>query len=83
MLVNTWYASRLVFIPVLKETIRGINRDPNYFPDYDEFRPERYMDQHGRLADPVANTHNQGHLSYGAGRRCVSTLPWGPCVTTC
>lgn len=49
-----------------------MHRDPNYFPDYDEFRPERYLDESGELADPIPDTHTLGHLSYGCGRRFVS-----------
>lgn len=50
---------------------RAVNRDPTYFPDFDEFRPERYLNESGELADPIPDTHVQGHLSYGSGRRYV------------
>lgn len=48
-----------------------MNRDPTYFPDFDEFRPARYLNESGELADPIPDTHTQGHLTYGTGRRCV------------
>ena len=54
-----------------------MNRDPKYFPDYEEFRPERYLDESGQLNDLVPDTHHQGHLSFGCGRRCASpALPF-------
>ncbi|KAF7790536.1 hypothetical protein EIP86_001492 [Pleurotus ostreatoroseus] len=52
--------------------IWAINRDSDYFPDFDEFRPERYLDEREQLIEPMPNTHAQGHMSYGTGRRmCV------------
>ena len=48
-----------------------MNRDTEWFPDYDEFRPERYLDASGNLTDDIPDTHHQGHLTYGAGRRYV------------
>ncbi|KAJ3556657.1 hypothetical protein NM688_g1904 [Phlebia brevispora] len=47
----------------------AMNRDPRYFPDYDDFRPERYLDASGQLIEPMPHTHGQGHIAYGAGRR--------------
>ncbi len=46
-----------------------MHRDEKYFPDPDEFRPERYLDEAGELCDPIPDTHGQGHLTYGSGRR--------------
>ena len=48
-----------------------MNRDPKYFPDFEEFRPERYLNDVGELREPIPDTHNQGHLMYGTGRRFV------------
>ena len=58
-----------------------MNRDPKYFPDYEEFRPERYLDESGQLNDEVPDTHHQGHLSFGCGRRhgtrsMIRSLPY-------
>ena len=50
---------------------RAMNRDPTYFPDCDAFRPERYLDANGQLADTIPDTHHWGHGSFGAGRRFV------------
>ncbi|KAF7790535.1 hypothetical protein EIP86_001491 [Pleurotus ostreatoroseus] len=60
------------FIPkgtLILLNVWAINHDPNYFPDYDEFRPERYLDEREQLIEPMPNTHAQGHMSYGTGRR--------------
>lgn len=44
-----------------------MNRDPKIFPDFDEFRPERFLDESGAIDFP--DTHSQGHNTYGFGRR--------------
>ncbi|PSR77855.1 hypothetical protein PHLCEN_2v7676 [Hermanssonia centrifuga] len=59
---NTWNVSN-------QPGFRGMNRDPKYFPDYEEFRPERYLDDAGQLSEPIPDTHAQGHFTYGSGRR--------------
>ncbi|KAJ3558638.1 hypothetical protein NM688_g801 [Phlebia brevispora] len=70
---DDWYNG--YFIPkdtVILTNIWAMNRDPEYFPDYDEFRPERYLNELGELGEPVPDTHQEGHISFGAGRRiCV------------
>ena len=48
---------------------RSMNRDPTYFPDFDEFRPERYLDSTGQLMESIPDTHGHGHFSFGGGRR--------------
>ena len=59
------------------DPLRAINHDPRYFPDHDEFRPERYIDVSGRLAEPIPDTHGLGHLSFGSGRRYAHTQSFG------
>ncbi|KAJ7610296.1 cytochrome P450 [Mycena polygramma] len=50
----------------------AMNRDPDIFPDFDEFRPERYLDTTGKFDDVPADTHGMGHATFGFGRRiCV------------
>lgn len=39
---------------------RAMNRDPTLFPDFDEFRPERFLDETGQLDVVPPDTHNQG-----------------------
>jgi len=48
----------------------AINRDPAVFPDFDSFRPDRFLDKSGNI-DPeaVPDTHGMGHVTFGFGRR--------------
>ncbi|KAJ7446023.1 cytochrome P450 [Mycena galericulata] len=46
--------------------------DPEVFPDPDQFRPERFLDSTDTKDVIPDNTHGQGHVSFGWGRRiCV------------
>ena len=45
--------------------------DPNVFPDFDVFRPERFLDESGKNEIAPPDTHNMGHVTYGFGRRYV------------
>ncbi|PSS37906.1 hypothetical protein PHLCEN_2v248 [Hermanssonia centrifuga] len=47
----------------------AMNRNPKYFPDAEEFRPERYLDDSGQLAEAIPDTHGHGHFAFGSGRR--------------
>ncbi|THV02578.1 cytochrome P450 [Dendrothele bispora CBS 962.96] len=51
----------------------AMNRDPEvYGPDVDAFRPERFLDESGQNEVTPPDTHQQGHVTYGFGRRaCV------------
>ncbi|KAF5374224.1 hypothetical protein D9758_004661 [Tetrapyrgos nigripes] len=50
----------------------AMNHDPTIFPDHDEFRPERFLDETGTVHVVPADTRNQGHVTFGFGRRiCV------------
>lgn len=50
----------------------AMNRDPAIYPDFEEFRPERFLDESGSVERIIPDTHNQGHVTYGFGRRiCV------------
>jgi cytochrome P450 len=66
---DDWYEG--YFIPkgsVVITNVWAMNRDPAVFPDFDEFRPERFLDESAIPKD----THGQGHVTFGAGRRiCV------------
>ncbi|KDR81197.1 hypothetical protein GALMADRAFT_116228 [Galerina marginata CBS 339.88] len=59
------------FIPrgtIVIANVWAMNRDPIVYPDYEEFRPERFIDQEGNEFIPQ-NTHGQGHVTYGFSRR--------------
>jgi hypothetical protein len=47
-----------------------MNRDPDVFPDFDNFRPERFLDETETVDRAPPNTHEMGHVSYGFGKRC-------------
>jgi hypothetical protein len=50
---------------------RSINRDPDvYGLDGDDFRPERHLDENGRLKGEI----NEGHATYGFGQRLVHSF---------
>lgn len=59
-----------------------MNRDPDQFPDYDAFRPERYLDASEELAAPMPNTHGQGHMTFGSGRRYIQNQFCSRSMTT-
>lgn len=47
-----------------------MNQDPNIFPDFDVFRPERYLDKDDPLINKLLeDTRGVGHFSFGGGRR--------------
>ncbi|KAI0737944.1 cytochrome P450 [Daedaleopsis nitida] len=64
------------FIPkgsVCIPNVWAINRDPELWgPDADSFRPERHIGPDGKLAPSPADTKEEGHVTFGFGRRiCV------------
>ncbi|EJT98455.1 cytochrome P450 [Dacryopinax primogenitus] len=48
--------------------IWSINRDPEFFPEPEKFRPERYLDEKGQLRPSLPGYHDD-ILAYGHGRR--------------
>jgi len=50
-----------------------MNRDPRIFgDDVDDFRPDRFLDESGQLKPCDPDTQQEGHATYGFGRRiCV------------
>jgi cytochrome P450 len=70
-----WYQG--TFVPKGAMCIANIwhcNHDRTVFgDDADEFRPERHLDEHGEPLPGPAETNQQGHVTYGFGRRiCVA-----------
>lgn len=72
-----WYEG--MYIPKGSTCIANIwqcNRDRAvYGQDADEFRPERFLDERGELTSGPMDPSQEGHSSYGFGRRnCVGKL---------
>ncbi|KZV67837.1 cytochrome P450 [Peniophora sp. CONT] len=64
------------FIPkgtVVIANVWELNRDPEtYGPDSHQFNPARYLDDSGKLIPGPPGTKDDGHFSFGFGRRvCV------------
>ena len=53
---------------------RGLNRDEEFYPEPEKFDPERFLDADGQLAKPLEDTHGQGHLAFGSGRRICAGM---------
>ena len=71
---DDWYDG--MFIPkgtVMIPNIWHLNRDPKiYGADAAQFNPERFLNTNGDLAPCPPDTKEEGHVSYGFGRRiCV------------
>lgn len=71
---DDWYNG--YFIPkgtFLVPNFWHLSRDPDiYGPDADQFNPSRHFDKDGRLPPALADTKEEGHVSYGFGwRTCV------------
>lgn len=72
---DDWYDG--MFIPkgtVCIANVWHLNRDPSiYGPDAHEFKPERHMEKNAeRIGDGSADLKEEGHFTYGFGRRiCV------------
>ncbi len=52
-----------------------MSHDTAYFPDADEFRPERFLETNGQAADFVPTTNTQKNFAFGSGRRYVYAGP--------
>jgi cytochrome P450 len=69
-----WYGD--MFIPKGTTCIANLwhcNHDRTVFgDDADEFRPERYLNENGELTTGPTDANQEGHFTYGFGRRaCV------------
>ena len=58
-----------------------MNHDPEIFPDFDNFRPERFLDESGKIDIAPPDTHGMGHVTFGFGRRYVVPPPHSACPT--
>ena len=71
---DDWYEG--MFIPKGTLCIANLwqcHHDPaSYGPDAANFNPERFLDEHGKLIPGPTETRDDGHSTYGFGRRaCV------------
>ncbi|KAI9444580.1 cytochrome P450 [Lactarius indigo] len=67
---DDWYNG--MFIPkgtICLPNIMQCNRDSYYGDDAENFRPERFLDAHGGILPGPAETHEEGHGTYGFGKR--------------
>ncbi|KAI0792989.1 cytochrome P450 [Irpex lacteus] len=49
-----------------------VDRDPSIFPDFDVYRPERFLDGSGKILVTPPGAPQMGHTSFGFGRRiCI------------
>lgn len=56
----------------LKMQYRALNRDPEiYGEDAHLFEPSRHLDKDGQLKVVFAETKDEGHYTFGFGRRYV------------
>ena len=46
-----------------------MQRDPLLYSDPAAFRPERFLNESGKLKPAMADTHGQGHVTFGFGKR--------------
>ena len=72
--MDDWYEG--MFIPkdtICIQNIWLMNRDPELFgKNTEHFDPARYLDDSGEIAPGISEIKEQGHFTYGFGRRnCV------------
>lgn len=71
---DDWYNG--MFIPkgsIIMANVWHLNRDPDiYGADAAHFNPARFLDKKGEIAPGPTETKEEGHVTYGFGRRvCV------------
>ncbi|KAF8587768.1 cytochrome P450 [Ramaria rubella] len=71
---DDWYND--YYIPKGKFQVNVQDRDPNYFPDYEGFRPERFLDESGQVDVSPPDTHSRGQVTFGFGRRICAGMNW-------
>ena len=64
VIANVWYVFVMHWLELSAHFLgtfqRAMNRDPVLFPDFDEFRPERFLDESGQVDKVPPDTHHQG-----------------------
>ncbi|KAG6895429.1 hypothetical protein C0992_001272 [Termitomyces sp. T32_za158] len=73
---DDWYKGYL--IPgdtIVIANIWAINRDRNvYGQDADQFNPARFLNEDGSLKSSIPDTKDEGHTTFGFGRRCETGI---------
>lgn len=68
---DDWYEG--YYIPkgsVIMANVWAMNRDPEvHGTDYDFFNPSRYLNDKGELDSATLDTKDEGHVTFGFGRR--------------
>ena len=71
---DDWYNG--MFIPkgtlVLSNLWHCNHETSSYGDDAEKFRPERFLDENGDIISGPAETHEDGHATYGFGRRACA-----------
>lgn len=57
-----------------------MQRDRSLYPDPEVFKPERFLDEFGGLKPTLPETHGQGHVTFGFGKRYVILSLVLPCL---
>ncbi|KAI0792987.1 cytochrome P450 [Irpex lacteus] len=70
---DNWYDGYLIRKgAIVFGNIWAMNRDPSIYPDFDVFRPERFLSVDGKVEIIPPGTRKLGHASFGFGRRvCI------------
>jgi cytochrome P450 len=65
MIANAWYIGRLsLCVRTFIRKFRAILHDPEIYPDPEEFKPERFLNEDGSFRDDPTIT-----MSFGIGKR--------------
>ncbi|KAF9458686.1 cytochrome P450 [Collybia nuda] len=75
---SDWYEG--YYIPkgaLVISNVWAMNRDPDVYPDYDEFRPSRFLDASGKVNEKFSDVMPLGHVTFGFGRRICPGMHLG------
>jgi cytochrome P450 len=64
MVANAWYVGCLSILNVYLRCFRAILHDPEIYPDPEEFKPERFLNEDGSVRDDPTLS-----LVFGIGKR--------------